>query len=98
MGECEFSMGGHPSVRFPPRRIPSLRLTAGRHSPPGPELLTERPPGRIVAMHVNWAERGPPLIASAEVTEPMIDQALSWLAGRVPDAGMVLDIGSGPGV
>jgi len=49
-------------------------------------------------MHVNWAERGPHLIASAEVTAPMIDQALSWLAGRVPDARMVLDIGSGPGV
>ncbi|MEV6490369.1 methyltransferase [Actinoplanes sp. NPDC051633] len=49
-------------------------------------------------MHVNWAERGPHLIAGAEVTAPMVDQALSWLAGRVTGARMVLDIGSGPGV
>jgi SAM-dependent methyltransferase len=51
-----------------------------------------------MAMHVNWAERGPHLIADAEVSAPMLNQALSWLAGRVPDARLVLDIGSGPGV
>jgi SAM-dependent methyltransferase len=38
------------------------------------------------------------MILHAEASAPMIDQALSWLAGRVPHATRVLDIGSGPGV
>ena len=49
-------------------------------------------------MHVDWAVRGPLLVAAGEVTAPMVDQALSWLAGRVPGARRVLDLGSGPGV
>lgn len=49
-------------------------------------------------MNVDWAQRGHDLIADGELNAPMIDQALSWLAGRVPDARLVLDIGSGPGV
>jgi SAM-dependent methyltransferase len=47
---------------------------------------------------VDWAELGPDLIADAEVNAPMVDQALGWLAERVPRAGLVLDVGSGPGV
>jgi SAM-dependent methyltransferase len=47
---------------------------------------------------VDWAELGPDLIADAEVNAPMVDQALRWLAERVPQAGLVLDVGSGPGV
>jgi len=47
---------------------------------------------------VDWAVRGPDLIADGEVNAPMVDQALGWLAQRVPDAGLILDIGSGPGV
>jgi SAM-dependent methyltransferase len=46
----------------------------------------------------DWAVRGPDLIADGEVNAPMVDQALSWLAGRVPKAELVLDVGSGPGV
>lgn len=47
---------------------------------------------------VNWGERGADLIADGEVNAPMVDQALRWLAERVPDATRVLDVGSGPGV
>jgi SAM-dependent methyltransferase len=47
---------------------------------------------------VDWAELGPDLIADAEVNAPMVDQALDWLAQRVPQAGLILDVGSGPGV
>jgi len=47
---------------------------------------------------VDWAELGPDLIADAEVNAPMVDQALGWLAERVPQAALVLDVGSGPGV
>jgi SAM-dependent methyltransferase len=47
---------------------------------------------------VDWAARGPDLIAEGEVNAPMMDQALTWLAGRVPHASQVLDVGSGPGV
>jgi SAM-dependent methyltransferase len=47
---------------------------------------------------VDWAALGPDLIADAEVNAPMVDQALEWLIRRVPQAGLVLDVGSGPGV
>lgn len=49
-------------------------------------------------MDLKWAERGPNLIADGEVSAPMVDQALAWLANRVPAARSVLDLGSGPGV
>jgi SAM-dependent methyltransferase len=49
-------------------------------------------------MNVDWAHRGQDLIADGEINAPMVDQALTWLAGRVPGARHVLDIGSGPGV
>jgi SAM-dependent methyltransferase len=47
---------------------------------------------------VDWAALGPDLIADAEINAPMVDQALRWLAERAPRAGLVLDVGSGPGV
>ena len=47
---------------------------------------------------VDWAEYGPDLIADAETNAPMVNRALGWLARRVPQAGLVLDVGSGPGV
>jgi SAM-dependent methyltransferase len=47
---------------------------------------------------VDWARLGPDLILDAEVNAPMVDPALGWLAERVPKAGLVLDVGSGPGV
>jgi SAM-dependent methyltransferase/GNAT superfamily N-acetyltransferase len=46
----------------------------------------------------DWDARGTELILDAEASAPMVDQALSWLAGRVPHATRVLDVGSGPGV
>jgi SAM-dependent methyltransferase len=48
--------------------------------------------------HFDWAVRGQELVGEGEVTAPMVDQALGWLAERVPDARDVLDVGSGPGV
>ena len=47
---------------------------------------------------VDWAARAADLVAEAEAHAPMIDQALAWLAHRVPRATRVLDVGSGPGV
>lgn len=47
---------------------------------------------------VDWAAHGSDLVADGEVNAPMVDQALAWLAQRVPDAGLVMDIGSGPGI
>jgi SAM-dependent methyltransferase len=38
------------------------------------------------------------MVLDAEVSAPMVDQALAWLAGRVPGARQVIDVGSGPGV
>jgi SAM-dependent methyltransferase len=48
--------------------------------------------------HVDWAERGTELINGAEVVAPAVDAALDWLAGRLPGASAVSDIGCGPGV
>ncbi|SRR5216683_128825 len=48
--------------------------------------------------HGDWAVRGEELAREGEVTAPMVDQALRWLAGRVPFTRDVLDVGSGPGV
>jgi SAM-dependent methyltransferase len=48
--------------------------------------------------HVDWSTRGAELRNEAEVTAPMVTEALRWLTGRVPDARTVLDVGSGPGV
>ena len=46
----------------------------------------------------DWSVRGQQLVSEGEVTAPMVDQALGWLAERVPAARDVLDVGSGPGV
>ena len=46
----------------------------------------------------DWAERGAELVTGAEVVAPAVDAALDWLAGRVPNASAVTDVGSGPGV
>jgi SAM-dependent methyltransferase len=46
----------------------------------------------------DWGVRGPDLIADGEVNAPMVNEALAWLAGRVPKAELVVDVGSGPGV
>jgi SAM-dependent methyltransferase len=48
--------------------------------------------------HVDWAARALDLVADGEVNAPMVNQALAWLAERVPGAARVLDVGSGPGV
>jgi SAM-dependent methyltransferase len=47
---------------------------------------------------VDWAALGPDLVTDAETNAPMVDQALGWLAERVPSAALILDVGSGPGV
>jgi SAM-dependent methyltransferase len=46
----------------------------------------------------DWSVRGEELVSEGEITAPMVDQALGWLVGRLPDARAVLDVGSGPGV
>jgi SAM-dependent methyltransferase len=48
--------------------------------------------------HADWAVRGRDLIRDAEINAPMVEPALSWVADQVPAAGLVLDVGSGPGV
>jgi SAM-dependent methyltransferase len=46
----------------------------------------------------DWSVRGQELVSEAEITAPMVDQALTWLAERLPGATAILDVGSGPGV
>jgi SAM-dependent methyltransferase len=46
----------------------------------------------------DWAARGEDLVRDGEVSAPMVDQAVAWLAERLQGARDVLDVGSGPGV
>ncbi|MDI6516706.1 class I SAM-dependent methyltransferase [Streptomyces coelicoflavus] len=47
---------------------------------------------------IDWAEMAPHLEAQAELYTPLYRQALTWLAREVTDPGLVVDVGSGPGV
>ncbi|MFJ7771965.1 class I SAM-dependent methyltransferase [Streptomyces sp. NPDC097107] len=62
-----------------------------QHDHPGPG------PGHDHA-DVDWAGMAPLLEAQAELYTPLYRQAMTWLAGEVPEPGLVVDVGSGPGV
>ncbi|MET9357150.1 class I SAM-dependent methyltransferase [Streptomyces sp. NPDC006617] len=47
---------------------------------------------------IDWSEMAPHLEAQAELYTPLYRQALSWLAGEVTEPGLIVDVGSGPGV
>ncbi|MFC7980979.1 class I SAM-dependent methyltransferase [Streptomyces sp. NPDC057336] len=47
---------------------------------------------------MDWAEMAPLLEAQAELYTPLYRQAMAWLAREVTDPGLVVDVGSGPGV
>ncbi|MFJ9737527.1 class I SAM-dependent methyltransferase [Streptomyces sp. NPDC101166] len=59
-----------------------------RHGPAGPGRGTE----------IDWAEMAPHLEAQAELFTPLYERALSWLGGEVTEPGLIVDVGSGPGV
>ncbi|MCP3802052.1 class I SAM-dependent methyltransferase [Allokutzneria sp. A3M-2-11 16] len=48
--------------------------------------------------HLDWNERGEIMEREAEVVFPLVEQAFQWVREVRPEAGRVLDIGSGPGV
>jgi SAM-dependent methyltransferase len=47
---------------------------------------------------LDWAEMGPMLESSAELFAPLYERALGWLAQEVTEPGLIVDVGSGPGV
>jgi SAM-dependent methyltransferase len=47
---------------------------------------------------MDWAEMAPLLEAQAELYTPLYRQAMTWLARELTDPGLVVDVGSGPGV
>ncbi|WP_217145014.1 trans-aconitate 2-methyltransferase [Streptomyces sp. AC627_RSS907] len=47
---------------------------------------------------LDWAAMAPLLEAQAELYSPLYRQAMDWLAREVPEPGLVVDVGSGPGV
>ncbi|MEU0676518.1 class I SAM-dependent methyltransferase [Streptomyces sp. NPDC006172] len=59
-----------------------------RHGPAGPGHGTE----------IDWAEMAPHLEAQAELFTPLYERALSWLGREMTEPGLVVDLGSGPGV
>jgi SAM-dependent methyltransferase len=101
-GPAELTFPAAPSMIDRRRRadVPPLRVGVRR---PGHDACmtphTEAAPGHPHGhQHWDWDQRGPDMILHAEASAPMVEQALAWLAGRVPDATRVLDVGSGPGV
>ncbi|MFE7270439.1 class I SAM-dependent methyltransferase [Streptomyces sp. NPDC057623] len=46
----------------------------------------------------DWAQMGPVLEAEAELFTPLYEHAMAWLAKRQTEPGLVVDVGSGPGV
>ncbi len=55
-------------------------------------------PGHHDHGDMDWAGMAPLLEAQAELFAPLYGQAMAWLAGQVPAPGLVVDVGSGPGV
>ncbi|MFE2048744.1 class I SAM-dependent methyltransferase [Streptomyces sp. NPDC059459] len=47
---------------------------------------------------IDWAAMAPLLEAQAELYTPLYRQAMAWLAREVTEPGLVVDVGSGPGV
>ncbi|MFI2436966.1 class I SAM-dependent methyltransferase [Streptomyces sp. NPDC018693] len=47
---------------------------------------------------IDWAEMAPHLEAQAELFTPLYERALSWLGKEVTEPGLIVDVGSGPGV
>ncbi|MFI9615016.1 class I SAM-dependent methyltransferase [Streptomyces sp. NPDC052023] len=47
---------------------------------------------------IDWTEMAPLLEAGAELYAPLYERALAWLAKQQTAPGLVVDVGSGPGV
>ncbi|MFF4833706.1 class I SAM-dependent methyltransferase [Streptomyces sp. NPDC001315] len=47
---------------------------------------------------IDWAEMAAPLETQAELFTPLYTQVLSWLGKEVTEPGLIVDVGSGPGV
>ncbi|MFJ4624082.1 class I SAM-dependent methyltransferase [Streptomyces sp. NPDC088812] len=47
---------------------------------------------------IDWAEMAGHLEAQAELFTPLYERALSWLGKEVTEPGLIVDVGSGPGV
>ncbi|MER5198972.1 class I SAM-dependent methyltransferase [Streptomyces sp. NPDC002755] len=47
---------------------------------------------------IDWAEMAPHLEAQAELFTPLYERALAWLGKEVTEPGLIVDVGSGPGV
>ncbi|MEW2044764.1 methyltransferase [Streptomyces sp. NPDC005476] len=47
---------------------------------------------------IDWAEMAPHLEAQAELFTPLYERALTWLGKEVTEPGLIVDVGSGPGV
>ncbi|MDF3147982.1 class I SAM-dependent methyltransferase, partial [Streptomyces sp. T21Q-yed] len=47
---------------------------------------------------IDWSEMAPHLEAQAELFTPLYEHAMAWLAKRQTEPGLIVDVGSGPGV
>ncbi|MFD3581192.1 class I SAM-dependent methyltransferase [Streptomyces sp. NPDC058683] len=47
---------------------------------------------------IDWAEMAPHLESQAELFAPLYEHALGWLGKEVTEPGLIVDVGSGPGV
>ena len=73
----------------------------GRHDHDhGPGCEQEAGGGRHQHDHtaLDWAVMGPLLETQAELFAPLYERAMAWLAKERTDPGLIVDVGSGPGV
>ncbi|MFD1662370.1 class I SAM-dependent methyltransferase [Streptomyces caeni] len=47
---------------------------------------------------IDWAVMAPVLEAQAELFSPLYEKVMAWLAEDMPEPGLIVDTGSGPGV
>ncbi|MER7840955.1 class I SAM-dependent methyltransferase [Streptomyces sp. NPDC096040] len=47
---------------------------------------------------IDWADMAPHLESQAELFAPLYENALAWLGKEVTEPGLIVDVGSGPGV
>ncbi|MFI1166180.1 class I SAM-dependent methyltransferase [Streptomyces sp. NPDC020801] len=78
----------------------------GPHGPHGPQGHDHSQGHRAHQGHrghhghtdIDWAEMAPLLQSQAELFAPLYERAMAWLAKEVTEPGLIVDMGSGPGV
>ncbi|MFD4571001.1 class I SAM-dependent methyltransferase [Streptomyces sp. NPDC058417] len=69
-----------------------------QHEQQGPAHHHGPGPGPGPGTDIDWVEMAPRLEVHAELFAPLYERVLSWLGREVTEPGLIVDLGSGPGV